>query len=98
MTTKEASAKLIFGACLRMARIGQNISQIKLAGDLNIGLRSLQRYEAGERFPPLDVNKKLHELLPLLEELESRFEYEILDKESYQRGLRRLLKTYGTKR
>lgn len=101
LTKKEADEKKIFGSCLRMARIAEGYSQsqlVKLLGKRKgASLRSLRRYEAGEIYPPWQLDKRLHQVLPLLTELQLRFDYQIRDRSSYLADLEKLLKKQGKK-
>lgn len=44
----------MFGKRLRHIRMEKGLTQQKMADALNIGLRSYQKYEQGERSPSLD--------------------------------------------
>ncbi len=44
---------------LKYLRINQNLSQAKLAKDIDVGARSYQRYEYGDRIPTADIIIKL---------------------------------------
>ena len=47
---------------LKAARVNQNMTQAEAAKALKISLASLQNYEAGRRFPNVEVIKRIEDV------------------------------------